>query len=309
MKECGNIVVIAGPTAVGKSSTAIELSKKINAEIVSADSFQCYKYMDIGTAKPTRAELEKVRHHMIDVYMPNESPGVFDYASDAKAIIEKKLAEKNIILVGGSGLYIDSIIFQNYNFEEATVDAEYRKKLQKIADECGGNVLFEMLEKCDPEYAKLTHRNNVKRVIRALEFFYSSGKRMSENKPEKKFAYKNTSYFVLGMDRNILYDRINKRVDEMMENGLVDEVSALYNEFGESASDAFKAIGYAELIAYIKGETDLYSAAELIKQHSRNYAKRQYTWFRRNPEAIWINVEESDSSETIAKKILEKINV
>ncbi len=309
MKENGNVIVIAGPTAVGKSSTAIALSRLINAEIVSADSFQCYKYMDIGTAKPTKAELAEAQHHMIDSYMPNEALSVFEFAKAAKSVIKKRLREKNIILVGGSGLYIDSIIFQNYNFEEKTVDNEYRESLQRIAAANGEDVLFKMLEERDPEYAKLTHRNNTKRIIRALEFYHSSGKKMSENRCEKKFVYPNTSYFVLGMDRNILYNRINARVDKMMADGLLDEVASLYSGFGESAANAFKAIGYAELISYIKGEADLLSATNLIKQHSRNYAKRQYTWFRKNSEAVWIEVDENYTSEKIAKKILEIINV
>lgn len=309
MNKDKNTVVIAGPTAVGKSSAAIELSAFLNAQIVSADSYQCYKYMDIGTAKPTEEEQKKVKHYMIDVYYPNEKISVFDFAKDARENISKVTDKNNAIIVGGSGLYIDSIVFQNYNFKTQTVDFEYRAYLQNLASENGGDVLFKMLEEVDPEYALTTHKNNIKRIIRALEYYHSSKEKMSENKPDKKFVYENTSYFVLNMERDKLYSRINDRVDIMMQNGLLDEVSFLYSKYGDYAQNAFKAIGYAELISYIKGETNLSTAVELIKQHSRNYAKRQYTWFRRNKEACWIDVDDNDTGITVAKKILEKMNV
>lgn len=298
-----NLIVIAGPTAIGKSSTAIELAKKINAQIISVDCYQCYKYMDIGTAKATEEQLNKVKHFMVSEYEPTESLSVFEYAQKSKEIIKERIKHNDIILVGGSGLYIDSIVFDNYNFDECSTDTSYRTFLQKYAEENGKSALYEKLCEIDPDYAQTTHCNNIKRVIRALEYYHTTGKKMSENKTQRKLYYDNTKYFVLSLDRAILYPRINLRVDEMMDSGLLEEVKYLYEKYSECATQAFKAIGYAELISYLKGEISLENAVELIKQHTRNYAKRQYTWFRANNFARFVTLDGDENASDIANII------
>lgn len=301
------LIVIAGPTAIGKSSSAIELAKKLKAEILSVDCYQCYRYMDIGTAKATKEQLNSVKHYMVNEYEPTEALSVSEYAKKSKQIIDERIQHNDLILVGGSGLYIDGIVFDNYNFDDNSTDDDYRIFLQNYLSQNGKDALFSKLVSVDPEYAQITHCNNTKRVIRALEYYHTTGKKMSDNKPLRKWYYENTNYFVLSLNRDVLYPRIDMRVDEMLNSGLLNEVKELYSKYGESASQSFKAIGYSELIEYFNGEISYETAVELIKQHTRNYAKRQYTWFRRNPFSHWIELDGSESATDIANRIYGEI--
>lgn len=302
-----SLTVIAGPTAVGKSACAVKLAKMNPSVIVSADAYQCYRMMDIGTAKTTPGEMEGIPHRMIDVYDPRELISVSDYAADAVGILDGLGSDEAAILVGGSGLYIDSIVFSSYSFEGGEPDDEYRSALGDYARQRGNESLWELLREKDPEYAASTHPNNVKRVIRALEFFRSTGMKMSSQKRERTFRYPATRYFVLELDRQYLYPRIDERVERMLEAGLAEEVKSLYEYCGHDRSlPSMKAIGYSEIISYLEGEISFETAVELIKQHSRNYAKRQYTWFRSDPLCEWISLEADMDAGDITQLIIER---
>ncbi|MBO4360967.1 MAG: tRNA (adenosine(37)-N6)-dimethylallyltransferase MiaA [Eubacteriaceae bacterium] len=303
-----SLYVIAGPTAVGKSASSVILARGTDSVIVSADAYQCYRRMDIGTAKSTLNEMGGVPHYMIDVYEPTESIRVSRYASDASGILGSLGEEGRAVIVGGSGLYIDSIVFSSYSFEGGEPDEAYRDKLREYAAQEGNERLWERLKEADPEYAALTHPNNVKRVIRALEYHHSTGEKMSCRKKERVFRYPGTRYFVLDLDRQYLYPRIDERVDRMLSSGLVEEVRTVYEYCGYDRSlPSLKAIGYSEIIAYLEGETSLDYAVELVKQHSRNYAKRQYTWFRSDPLCEWITLTPDMGAQDIAELITERI--
>ena len=302
-----SLTVIAGPTAVGKSASSVIVAKKSSSVIVSADAFQCYRKMDIGTAKSTASEMGGVPHHMIDVYEPTRRVSVSDYASDAIKVLDGLGEDESAVIAGGSGLYIDSIVFSSYSFEGGEPDEDYRSELRDYARQNGNESLWERLKETDPAYAALTHPNNVKRVIRALEYHHSTGMRMSEQKRERTFRYPSSRYFVLELDREHLYPRIDERVDRMMDAGLLEEVRSLYEYCGYDRDlPSLKAIGYSELISYLEGETDLENAVELIKRHSRNYAKRQYTWFRADPLCEWITLREDMGPSDIAELIIER---
>lgn len=283
------IVCVVGPTASGKTAFAIKLAKERNGEIVSCDSMQIYKYMDIGTAKPTKEEREQVPHHMIDFVHPNTNYSVADFVIDARECIEDILSRgKTPVLCGGTGLYIDSIV-NNIDFGEELCDPKYREELWEIAEKEGNEKLYDMLCSKDKEAAEKIHPNNVKRVIRALEICKAGGMTKTE---ADKLAVKEPLYDAemigLNMDREKLYDRINRRVDKMLEEGLLEETKRLIEMGIKRDSTAMQAIGYKELLLYIDGKCTFDEAIVKLKMESRRYAKRQMTWFKRNERIKWM---------------------
>ncbi len=282
------IIVICGPTASGKTALAIRVAKEFNAEIVSADSMQIYKEMNIGTAKPDMEERSGIAHYMMDIVSVTEDYNVSRYVCDASSCIDYILSRgKNVVLVGGTGLYIDSLI-NNTDFFEFENDEEYRRELSCIAELHGGEKLVEMLMSIDPETAMRLHPNDKKRLIRALEVYKVTGKTLTQLHIESKRNRKYQPIF-LGINykqRDVIYDRINKRVDIMLENGFVYEAKNLLNY--KLSSTARAAIGYSDIFDYLDGLHSLEQAAENIKKKSRNYAKRQITWFRKNKEIFWL---------------------
>lgn len=295
------LLVIAGPTATGKSGIAIKIAKKLGAEIISCDSAQVYKYMDIGTAKPTKSERQQVKHHLIDYVMPDEDYSAVIYKNDCDNAINKIISDNKIPLIcGGTGMYLNAVLYQ-MNFGNADKSLQIRKELNDIYKKYGQQHLYSMLKEIDFDTAKSLHPNDVKRVIRAIEIYKISGKKSDLKQDYKnKLRYKNYTA-ILYTDRKKLYEKINKRTDLMIENGLVEEVNKLYKEgYGESKS--LQAIGYSELLNYFSGEYSLPYAIEKIKQHTRNYAKRQLTWFKKMAAAVWYNVEKGEDN--IAEEII-----
>lgn len=288
------ILILAGPTAVGKTEISVKLAQRINGEIISCDSMQIYKKMDIGSAKVLKEEMNGVRHHLIDIIEPSEPFSVSDFKTRAVEAIDEIISRGKVpIIAGGTGLYINSLIF-NYNFGETNKDELYRQSLNELAKERGNEYIHDMLKDIDPiSYEKL-YPNDLKRVIRALEVYEVSGKTIHECNAEidiYDIPY-DVSYYVLNMDREKLYNRINKRVDIMFNNGLLNEVENLkllgYNKNMQS----MKGIGYKEIIMYLDGEISIDEASYLIKKGSRNYAKRQLTWFRKDKRVKWIDKDE-----------------
>lgn len=285
------ILCVVGPTASGKTDYAVELALKCGGEVVSCDSMQIYKHMDIGTAKPTADEMKGVKHHMIDIIEPNESFSVARFSEMARECIDDILLRgKTPVLCGGTGLYFDSTI-NNINFIQMDTDEEYRKDLESAAKEFGNEYVYKILKRVDEESAESIHPNNLKRVIRALEIYKTTGKKKSElDKEQLSEPLYDPEITGLMRDREVLYDRINKRVDIMMEKGLIDEVSALIKMGIDANSTSMQAIGYKEIIEYLDGKTSLSEAVDKIKRESRRYAKRQLTWFKRNEKIHWINI-------------------
>jgi len=282
------IIVIAGPTASGKTALSIELAKRLDGEIISCDSMQVYKGMDIGTAKPTKEEQAGIPHHLIDFLEPTDNFSVASFCAMAHSKIEEvSKREKMPILVGGTGLYIDSLI-NNVNFLEEKEDKEIREELTKIAETKGAEALFDMLLEIDPEYAKTTHPNNLKRVIRAIEFYKLNGMTVTEHNNIKKEPRYKSVYFCIDWDRAVLYERINQRVDMMIDDGLLDEAKMLYDKYNGQKLTALQSIGYKEFFEHFDGNKTFDEAVEEIKQGSRHYAKRQLTWFRRNENIHWL---------------------
>lgn len=305
------IIVIAGPTASGKSALALELARIFGGEIVSADSMQIYKHLDIGTAKPTREELSLVPHHMVDVIEPREKNAYSsaDFARDAKEIINDVLERGRVpILCGGTGLYIDSVINAT-EFSEGDTDFAYRDELFEVAREKGNLHVHDMLRAIDPESAEATHPNNLKRVIRALEIYHTTGITKTEwdKRSHEKPAEFEASFIALNyIDREKLYERINRRVDIMLERGLLDEVEHLLKDgYLIKGTTAAQAIGYKELIAYFEGTASLEEAVEDIKRESRRYAKRQLTWFSRNDKINWLYPDNADTFKIIVNNAVE----
>lgn len=282
------ILCVVGPTASGKTAYAIELAKGNNGEIVSCDSMQIYTYMNIGTAKATAEERAEVPHHMIDFVDPNRDYSVADFVTDARACIAEILSRgKMPVLCGGTGLYIDSVL-KSVEFSPQKRDDKLRDELWKKAEQDGAESVYEILKELDPIEADKVHYNNVKRVIRAIEICKTTG--MTKTEADKLSIGKpmyNPTIFGLNMPREKLYERIDRRVDIMVEQGLVGEVRQLLNMGIRRDSTAMQAIGYKELVRYIDGLCDFETAIEDIKRESRRYAKRQLTWFRRNPDIIW----------------------
>ncbi|MEN8076262.1 tRNA (adenosine(37)-N6)-dimethylallyltransferase MiaA [Clostridioides difficile] len=295
------ILVLAGPTAVGKTALSIELAKNLNGEIVSTDSMQIYKYMDIGSAKITPSEMDGIKHHMIDVTTPDKPFSVVDFKNLAQPIMDDLLSNDKLpILTGGTGLYINSLTC-NMNFTDATNDEEYRKELETLAEEKGDIYVHNMLKDIDPISYESIHPNNRKRVIRALEVYKVTNKPFSSFNAGDDF-YKskyNVYYYVLNMDREKLYERINRRVDIMFENGLLNECIKLKENGYNSSMQAMQGIGYKEVLLYLEGSITLEEAIEMIKQGSRNYAKRQLTWFRKDPRAKFLDKDVLSDEEII----------
>ena len=282
------ILCVVGPTASGKTAYAIDLAKGNNGEIVSCDSMQIYTYMNIGTAKATAEERAEVPHHMIDFVDPNRDYSVADFVTDARACIAEILSRgKMPVLCGGTGLYIDSVL-KSVEFSPQKRDDKLRDELWKKAEQDGAESVYEILKELDPIEADKVHYNNVKRVIRAIEICKTTG--MTKTEADKLSIGKpmyNPTIYGLNMPREKLYERIDRRVDIMVEQGLVGEVRQLLNMGIRRDSTAMQAIGYKELVRYIDGLCDFETAIEDIKRESRRYAKRQLTWFRRNPDIIW----------------------
>ena len=284
------VIVICGPTASGKTALSIELAKKINGEIVSADSMQIYKDMDIGSAKVTEEEMQGIKHYLIDCVYPNERYSVANYKQDAKNAIKEILEKGKIpIVVGGTGLYIDSLIYE-IEYKDIKINEEYRKQLEKIRDEQGLEVLYKKALEIDPKAMEKISANDFKRITRVLEIYEATGKTKTEQEEESRLNENPYNYkvFAINYDREKLYERINKRVDIMMEKGLVEEVQNLLNKYSEFPT-AMQGLGYKEVKQYLDGELSKEEMIEKIKQESRRYAKRQFTWFRKNKQTIWID--------------------
>ena len=285
------IIVIVGPTASGKTALSIELAKKINGEIVSCDSMQIYKRMNIGSAKPTQEEMQGIQHYMIDIIEPNERFSVAEYKKQAETAIDKILKKgKTPIVVGGTGLYADSLIY-GIEYPEIKYDENYRKELEKIANTPEGleKLYIEACEIDEQAMKKISH-NDKKRIIRILEIYKSTGKTKTELEAEsrKKEVKYDFRVFAISMEREILYERINKRVDIMIENGLIQEVKELIGMYKKFPT-AMQGLGYKEVVEYLNGELTEKQMIDKIKQETRRYAKRQLTWFRKNKDIIWIN--------------------
>ena len=283
------VYVIGGPTASGKSKLAVELAKKINGEIISADSMQIYKEMNIGTAKITKEEMQGIKHYLIDIVSPNERYSVSNFKNDAELAIEEILKKgKTPIIVGGTGLYIDSLIY-GIEFQDEEIDTEYREKLNKIAENEGLEKLYNQAKEIDPEAMKKISINDKKRIIRVLEIYYKTGKTKTEQEIEsrKKELKYNFKVFAIDMDREKLYSRIEKRVDMMVDEGLIDEVKGILEKYNQFPT-AMQGLGYKETIEYLQNKISKEEMIEKIKRETRRYAKRQLTWFRKNKQTIWI---------------------
>ena len=298
------LVILTGPTAVGKTKASIGLAKAIGGEIISADSMQVYKQMDIGSAKIKPSEMEGVPHYLVDVLEPDEEFHVVRFQQMAKQAMEEIYAKGKIpILVGGTGFYIQAVLY-DIDFSKNDKDTSYREALELLAQSRGAEYLHECLRKVDEKSAEDIHANNVKRVIRALEYFYQTGKKISEHNEEQrsKESPYNFAYFVLNDERSHLYERINLRVDQMITEGLVNEVRALKDKGYTKDMVSMQGLGYKEILDYLDEKDSLEHAIEIIKRDTRHFAKRQITWFKRESDVTWINKDEYAYDEN---KILE----
>lgn len=298
------LIILTGPTAVGKTKASIGLAKALNGEIISADSMQVYREMDIGSAKIRPEEMQGVKHYLVDVLEPDEEFHVVRFQQMAKQAMEEIYAKGKVpIVVGGTGFYIQALLY-DIDFTESNEDTSYREELECIAKEHGAEYLHEMLQAIDPASAESIHANNVKRVIRALEFYKLTGQKISEHneKERAKESPYEFCYFVLNDDRKLLYDRIDLRIDQMLEEGLVEEVTALKNKGYKKDMVSMQGLGYKEILDYLNGSCTLEEAVYILKRDTRHFAKRQLTWFRRERDVIWIDKNEYDHDED---KILE----
>lgn len=301
------VIIIAGPTASGKTGVSIELAKLINGSIISADSMQIYRYMDIGTAKPDENERSGIRHYLIDEVDPDESFSVARYRELALGYIKAILSEgRRPIIAGGTGLYINSLLY-NINFSEAICDEELRASLRREAEEKGNRYLYERLLAMDPQAASKIHENDIRRVIRAIEVYTHTNKPISEHVKMSRLEPAPYKYIIFGLNwvREKLYRRIDARVDKMMADGLVEEVRHLAEMGYDKGATAMQAIGYKEVLCYLRGEITLEETIEILKRDTRHYAKRQLTWFRRMREINWIDMDESTDVGSAAKKIID----
>lgn len=295
------LLIIAGPTAVGKTELSIKLAQGLNGEIISADSMQIYKYMDIGSAKVTVEEMSGIKHHLIDIIDPRSSFSVSDYKDlGIKAIDDIKAKDKLPIIAGGTGLYINSLTC-NMNFSDTESDKEYRAELEELAIENGNEYIYEMLKDIDLISYNTIHANNRKRVIRALEVYKLTGRPYSSYNSGEDFYRSDydINYYVLTMDRKKLYDRINLRVDLMIKAGFIEECRSLQKMGCTSSMQSMQGIGYKEILYYLEGKISLLDAVDLIKQGSRNYAKRQLTWFRRDPRVTFLDKDKLSDFEMV----------
>ena len=305
--EKQKLVVITGPTAVGKTKLSIEFAKRTGGEIISADSMQVYKYMDIGTDKIKPDAMQGVPHHLIDIIDPKEDFNVFIFQKLVKEAIKDVASRGHLpIIVGGTGFYIQAVLY-DIDFTETDEDMTLRRQLEERVRTEGVHVLHQELAKVDPESARIIHENNSKRVIRALEYYKKTGRPISEHNSEQRQAESpyDSLYFVLNDKRENLYSRIDKRVDEMIAEGLEEEVRSLLPLNIPRTATSMQGLGYREMLGYIDGEYDLDRAVYLIKRNTRHFAKRQLTWFRRERDVIWIDKDRFDyDNELILKEML-----
>lgn len=304
------LVVLTGPTAVGKTDISIRLAEVINGEIISADSIQVYKKMDIGSAKITKEEMKNIPHYLVDCLEPDEEFNVHIFQQMAKEAMDKIYTKGKIpIIVGGTGFYIQSVLY-DINFDETENLYEYREYLEKLAEEKGNEFIHNMLKEVDSESADAIHFNNRKRVIRALEYYKETGMKISEHNKEQrenKSPY-NFVYFVLNDDRELLYSRINKRVDIMIKQGLVKEVEDLLDCGYDKNLTSMQGIGYKEVVEYLENKISLEEMVDLIKKNTRHFAKRQLTWFRREKDVTMVNCNElNHNKDEILQFLLDKL--
>lgn len=308
--EKKKLIVLTGPTAVGKTKLSIELAKRIDGEIISADSMQVYKHMDIGSAKIRPEEMEDIPHFLVDELEPSEEFNVVVFQQKTKQYMEEIYKRGHIpILVGGTGFYIQAVLY-DINFSKDDDNHEIREKLETLAKEKGAEYLHEELRKIDPASAEAIHANNVKRVIRALEYYKLTGQKISEHNEEQRQNESpyDFSYFVLNDHRELLYERIDKRVDEMVTEGLVEEVQKLKNMGYDRSFVSMQGLGYKEILSFLEGEISLEEAVYILKRDTRHFAKRQITWFKREKEVIWVNKPEFNyDNEKILDFMQEKI--
>lgn len=300
------MIVLTGPTAVGKTALSIRLAKAVNGEIISADSMQVYRHMDIGSAKVTQEEMDGVRHHLIDVLDPDEEFNVARFQNMAKEALEGIYQRGHIpIIAGGTGFYIQALLY-DIDFKENEDDAAIRRELEQLGREKGSEYLHQMLKEIDPESAELIHANNRKRVIRAIEYYRMTGQRISEHNKterEKESPYR-FYYYVLTCSRPLLYERIDRRVELMMDDGLVDEVKRLKEMGCHRGMVSMQGLGYKEILDYLDGSCSLEEAVYIIKRETRHFAKRQLTWFKRERQVRWLDLDAFDQDQT---KVLEYI--
>ena len=298
------IIILTGPTAVGKTNLSIDLAKKLNAEIISADSMQIYKYMDIGSAKVTEEEMQGVKHYLVDEVTPDYAFSVSEFQQRAYNYIDEITnKDKKVLVTGGTGLYLNSLIY-NMDFAKSDANSEIREKLRVELEENGIDYMHNKLRELDPEAAERIHKNNTKRVIRAIEVCLSREKMNDFSNDLKVNEKYKPIIIVLNREREHLYERINKRVDIMMESGLIDEVKKLLEMGYTKDMISMQGIGYKEIIKYLDGEYSLDEAIEIIKRDSRRYAKRQLTWFRRYSDAKWFNLDEYNDSQVLEEDII-----
>ena len=304
------LVILTGPTAVGKTKASIGLAKAIGGEIISADSMQVYKQMDIGSAKIKPSEMDGIPHYLVDILEPDEEFHVVLFQQMAKQAIQKIYEKGKIpILVGGTGFYIQAVLY-DIDFSENEKDTSYREELEKLAQTKGAEYLHDRLREVDEKSAQDIHANNVKRVIRALEYFHQTGEKISEHNEEqrKKVSPYNFSYFLLNDERAHLYERINLRVDQMINEGLVREVQSLKEKGYTRDMVSMQGLGYKEMLDYLDNKCSLEEAVEIIKRDTRHFAKRQITWFKRESDVTWIDKKEYDyNEERILKAMLQEL--
>ena len=306
-QEKPKVIVICGPTASGKTALGVERAKKINSEIISCDSMQIYKDMNIGTAKPTKEEMQGIKHYLIDIISPNERFSVADYKLEAKKAIKEILNKgKTPIIVGGTGLYLNSLIYE-IEYPKIEFDEKYRKELEERVKKEGLKTLYEEATKIDEEATKKISPNDEKRILRILEIYKATGKNKTYQEKESRKKEVEYNYLVYGLnwDRQVLYDRINKRVDIMIKDGLIQEVEDILKKYKEFPT-AMQGLGYKEVVEYLKKEITKEEMIEKIKMETRRYAKRQLTWFRANKQIIWL--EGKEKIQNNIKIILEGLN-
>ncbi len=304
------LVILAGPTAVGKTALSIKLAKKINGAVISADSMQVYKHMDIGSAKVMPEEMEGIPHYLIDVLEPSEEFNIVRFQQMAKEALQQIYAAGQIpIIAGGTGFYIQALLY-DIDFTENEGDSVYREKLEALAKEKGAAYLHGQLAMVDPKSAEEIHANNIKRVIRALEFYHQTGQKISEHNErerQKESPYQ-FCYFVLNDRRECLYERIDQRVDQMIRNGLVQEVQTLKERGCTKQMVSMQGLGYKEIFSYLEGDCSLEEAVYIIKRDTRHFAKRQLTWFKRERDVIWVQKDELNYDDVkLLQSLLESI--
>ncbi len=298
------VIVICGPTASGKTGLSIELAKKINGEIVSCDSMQIYKEMNIGTAKVTKEEMQGIKHYLIDFVSPEERYSVADYRKDSKKAIKKIIEKGKVpIVVGGTGLYIDSLIYE-IDYQNIEFNPNYRKELEEKVKTEGLEKIYQEAKKIDPLAIQKISPNDEKRILRILEIYNATGKTKTEQEIESRKKVPEYEYLVYALkwDREVLYERINKRVDKMLEQGLIEEVKTILENY-KNFPTAMQALGYKEVVEYLEGKTSKEEMCDKIKMETRRYAKRQMTWFRKNKQTIWLEAQEENMQENINKII------